>query len=102
MTGVVEEAGATVRSAITALKHEWPLSIALCIMNMALLAFFYIILSAVASQRKEEVALIYKDHEAVRDLLSRCVVPERRTELGKIDATPLVPLPLPFPGHKEP
>ena len=61
---------------LDALKRE-PLSLALVAMNLALLVFFYFILSAVSQQREREVGLIFDDKKAIQDLLSKCVVPQR-------------------------
>lgn len=72
--GPAEEAGKAANSFIEALKRE-PLSLALVVMNIALLVFFWLLLSIVAVQREREVALLYQDHKEVRDLLARCVVP---------------------------
>ena len=90
MVGVTEEVGKATGSFIDALKRE-PLSLALVFMNLALLAFCYVILTTVASQRKEEVSLLYQDKKEVRELLARCVVPSR-TDLQRL----LPPLPLPY------
>ena len=79
--GVIEETGKATREFIGALRKEWPLSLALVLMNICLLVFCYIILRTVADQREREVALLYADHKEVRDLLSRCIVPERRTDV---------------------
>jgi hypothetical protein len=74
--GVTEEAGKVTESFIDALKKE-PLSLALVLMNLALLMFFWVLLSTVAAQREREVNLLYADHKEVRDLLAKCVVPSR-------------------------
>lgn len=60
---------------VEALKRE-PLSLALVLMNLALLLFFYVLLDRVATQRKDEIALLYSDHKEVRELLSKCIVPK--------------------------
>jgi hypothetical protein len=87
--GVTEEAGKVTESFIDALKKE-PLSLALVLMNLALLVFFWVVLSTVAEQRKNEIGMLYADHKEVRDLLAKCVVPSRSslflppvTQLGR-------------------
>jgi hypothetical protein len=89
------------------MKHE-PLSLALVFMNLCLLGFFYFILNRVADQRKEEVSLLYIDKRETRELLSKCIVPERRSErynggdqaelqpTPKAKGTPVVPPPEDF------
>jgi hypothetical protein len=89
MAGVTEEVGKATGSFIDALKKE-PLSLALVFMNLALLAFCYVILTTVAAQRKEEIALLYTDKREVRELLAKCVVPNR-TNLQQL--LPQIPLP---------
>jgi hypothetical protein len=81
--GAVEEGAKLTGSFFEALKRE-PLSLALVVMNMALLLFFYVLLTRVADQREREVNLLYEDKKEVRELLAKCVVPERRTELSPI------------------
>jgi hypothetical protein len=97
MAGVTEEVGKATGSFIDALKRE-PLSLALVLMNLALLAFCYVILTTVAAQRKEEVSLLYQDKKEVRELLAKCVVPDRmRSPSGSMPQLPLpykVDLPL--------
>jgi hypothetical protein len=95
--GVVDETSKQVGSFIDALKRE-PLSLALVAMNLALLGFFWLILNAVAQQREREVNLLYEDKKEVRELISRCIVPERKNELQSDDSRivklpPIRPLP---------
>lgn len=92
MTGAVEEAGKATASFIDALKRE-PLSLALVLMNLALLGFFYVLLTRVADQREREVKLLYEDKKTVNELLSKCVVPERRTDLYEWPVSPVTSLP---------
>jgi len=87
--GIVEEGSKHVGSFMDAMKRE-PLSLALVIMNLCLLLFFYVILIRVADQRKEEIGLLYADKKDVRELLAKCVVPERRSSLS---LPPIRPLP---------
>lgn len=76
MTGAVEGGVQVATGFMDALKRE-PLSLALVLMNMALLLFFYVILVRVADQRKEEIGLLYADKKEVRELLSQCIVPDK-------------------------
>jgi hypothetical protein len=91
MAGAVEEAGKAAGSFIDALKRE-PLSLALVLMNLSLLGFFWLILNAVAAQREREIKLLYEDKKEVRELIAKCVVPERRGDT----------LPLPLPEGTDP
>ena len=77
---VTEEAGKAAGSFIEALKKE-PLSLALVVMNICLLVFFYVLLTTVSKQREREIGLLYTDKKEVRELLAKCVVPDRRREL---------------------
>jgi hypothetical protein len=74
--GAVESAEHVASGFIEALRRE-PLSLALVLMNLALLVFFWVLLSTVAAQREREVNLLYADHKEVRDLLAKCVVPSK-------------------------
>lgn len=74
MTRIVEETGKSARTFISALKRE-PLSLALVAMNLALLLFFYLLLTTVAKQREREIDLLYSDKKEVREMLSQCIVP---------------------------
>jgi hypothetical protein len=71
--GVSEEAGKVTIGFMDALKRE-PLSLALVVMNLCLLLFFYILLTIVAAQRASEIALLYADKKEVREMLAKCVV----------------------------
>ena len=74
--GVVEEGAAVTRSFIDVLKSE-PISLALVVMNVALLLIFYFILTTIAATREREIALLYDEQKEVRELLSKCVVPRK-------------------------
>jgi hypothetical protein len=97
--GALEEGSKVILSWTDALKKE-PLSLALVLMNLALLFFFWMILNAVAAQREREVNLLYEDKKEVRELISRCIVPEKppqqRSELAK-PLDEVIPLPKPKP-----
>jgi hypothetical protein len=77
---MIEEGSKVATGFIDALKKE-PLSLALVLMNVALLVFFYVLLTTVSKQREHEIGLLYADKKEVREMLSRCVVPDRRSEL---------------------
>jgi hypothetical protein len=72
--GVTEETSRHIGSLIDALKKE-PLSLALIVMNICLLGFFYFLLTTVANQREREVGLLYQDKKEVREMLAKCIVP---------------------------
>ena len=72
--GVVEEGAATARSFIEVLKQE-PISLALVVMNIALLGIFYFILTTIAATREREIALLYAEQKEVREILAKCIVP---------------------------
>lgn len=77
--GVSEEGAKVATGFIDALKKE-PLSLALVVMNLCLLAFFYVLLTTIAKQREHEIGLLYADKREVREMLAKCVVPERRSD----------------------
>jgi len=53
------------------------------VMNLCLLLFCYLILTAIAAQREREVGLMYDDKKDVRELLAKCVVPsQQRSDSG--------------------
>lgn len=72
--GPAEEAGKVASGIVESFKQQ-PLSLALVIMNLALLAFFWQILTTVALQRKTEMEAVHKSEAEIRTLLSKCVVP---------------------------
>jgi len=96
MSGAVEETAKLAGGFMDALKRE-PLSLALVVMNLAMLAFFYFLLTTVAAQREREIGLLYTDKKEVRELLARCVVPgslsPNRTELFQGSGTAAVEWP---------
>ena len=77
---MIEEGSKVATGFIDALKKE-PLSLALVLMNVALLVFFYVLLTTVSKQREHEIGLLYADKKEVREMLSKCVVPDRRSDL---------------------
>ena len=80
MPGAVEETSKHVGSFLDTMKKE-PLSLALVVMNICLLVFFYVVLNTIAAQREREIGLLYADKREVREMLSKCVVPPQRTLL---------------------
>lgn len=73
--GPVEEAGKAVGSFMDIMRAQ-PLSLALVIMNIALLIFFYLIIDRVGKQREREITQLHQEQKEVRDLLAKCVVPQ--------------------------
>lgn len=95
MVGPVEGGVQVATSFVDSLKSQ-PLSLALVAMNMALLAFFYVLLTAVSAQREREIGLLYADKKEVRELLAQCVVPGRGTSMRLQDFESFrAPFPLP-------
>ena len=96
MAGAVEGGVQVATGFMEALKRE-PLSLALVVMNLAMLAFFYFLLTTVAAQREREIGLLYADKKEVRELLAKCVVPgmlsPNRSELYKGSDTAAVEWP---------
>lgn len=98
MGGAVEESAKLAGGFMDALKRE-PLSLALVVMNLSLLGFFWLILNAVAAQREREINLLYEDKKEVRELIAKCVVPPRDQRTGLqseprvVNLPPIRPLP---------
>lgn len=74
--GPVEEVGKATGFFMTIMKDQ-PLSLALVIMNVALLVLFWMIMDRVSETRGREMKLIYDEHKEVRELLAKCVIPPR-------------------------
>jgi hypothetical protein len=74
-SGMGTESVKVVSSVVEALKQQ-PLSLALVIMNLVLLGFFWYIAGIVAATREREVKLIYDSQAEVRELLVRCNIPQ--------------------------
>lgn len=74
MTGAVEETGKAVGGFIDVMKTQ-PLSLALVVMNAALLYVLWSIYSGADAARKEEMTLIFGAQEKMQVLLSKCIVP---------------------------
>lgn len=74
--GPVEEVGKATGFFMTIMKDQ-PLSLALVLMNVALLILFWMIMDRVSTTRASEIKLLYEEHKEVRELLAKCVVPPR-------------------------
>ena len=74
--GATEEAGKAVGGFLDALKTQ-PLSLALVVMNLALLAMFYFILTAQATSDASERKLMYEAQRETQQLLAHCTVPAK-------------------------
>ena len=74
--GPVEEAGATARGLIDALKAQ-PAVLALSLAQLAMLIFLFYALSAAASFRDSMLKQQYEFAHKVTELLSKCVVPDK-------------------------
>ena len=76
---MVHEAGETARSAISVFSSQ-PFTLALIIMNLALLGFLYIYTIHAEDERKESLRLLYDNRKYVGDILSKCypVPPDHR------------------------
>jgi hypothetical protein len=90
----VQETAKVATSFIDAFRNE-PLSLALVAMNICLMGFFYFLLTTVSNQREREIGLLYADKKEVRELLARCVVPDR-TSISRPPFKPLVKSSEPF------
>jgi len=71
--GPVEEVGKVASGFVESLKQQ-PLSLALVVMNFALLGLLYYVAGMAAGAREREVSLVYADQKEIRELLSKCVV----------------------------
>lgn len=70
--GIPEEAGKTANAFIEAMKTQ-PLALALCVMNMGLLAIGYFFLTKVYEQRQLDQAALYREHQQTQEILKSCV-----------------------------
>ena len=91
--GVAHEAGETARGVVGVMKDQ-PLSLALVVMNLALLALFWYFVSSNAGRNRERDSLMYSDQRHVRTLLAFCKMPEGglppevQNELFKLQSEP--------------
>jgi hypothetical protein len=75
--GIVEETSKQVGFFMSIMRQQ-PLSLALVVMNFALLGFIFFIAHRINETRKFEFEAIYKAQKEVQELLSRCIVPSVR------------------------
>jgi hypothetical protein len=90
--GVTDEVGKAASGFVESMKTQ-PLAFALVVMNLALLGLFYIIADRLAEQRRHEVDALHQEQKETRELLSRCVVPQKQDNrtLLKLPPLPLIP-----------
>lgn len=69
--GPVEEVGQTTRSLVDALKRD-PLTLALVLMNLALIGFLYLSASFAREEHNHDTELLYQNRREVGELLARC------------------------------
>src|SRR5262249_50232233 len=101
MAGAVEEGGKVATSIIDALKQE-PISLALVLMNVALLLMFFYVAQRSAQTRASEVGVIYENQKHPSELLAHCVDPGTLREIldqfrGHVENENEIPLPQPRP-----
>lgn len=71
MTGPIEN-GAKVIGGIVDSFRQQPLSLALVIMNLALIGMIYYILVAVKEQRTADMAALYRNQGEILQLMTKC------------------------------
>jgi hypothetical protein len=74
--GAAEEGVKAAGTFMTIMKEQ-PLSLALIIMNLALLAFLWFGLKQQSDLRSHDLALYFTQQKESADLLARCIVPPR-------------------------
>jgi len=72
--GAAEEAGKAANTFMQSLKDQ-PLSLALVVMNLALLGLFFYIAHVATENRSNEFSKMIEAQKEVNLLLSKCVVP---------------------------
>lgn len=77
--GPVEEAGKVATGFMEVMKTQ-PLALALVLMNIALLALFWFIIDRIDTRNASRENIMHEEQMQIRDLLSKCVVPEKRGE----------------------
>jgi hypothetical protein len=70
----LEQSAKVAVSFMDAMKAQ-PLSLALCVMNFALIGFIYLMSTQYNHQRSENVKMIFQIQSEVQKLLAQCVVP---------------------------
>jgi hypothetical protein len=76
--GAIEEGGKAATGVIDALKSQ-PLNLAMLIINLALLTLLYVSLDRASKLRSTDLAQMHIEQKEVRELLARCIVPDRRS-----------------------
>jgi hypothetical protein len=79
---MTHEAGEAARSFVDALKDQ-PLSLALVVMNIALIGYLYYDGASNKKLRTDEMALLYRNQRETSQLLARCTLPQGTTPLPK-------------------
>lgn len=74
--GAIEETSKAAGSFMEIMKSQ-PLSLALVIMNILLLALLWSVYRSADEARAAEMSLIFKAQSDMQLLLSRCVVPDK-------------------------
>ena len=67
----MQEGGRVINGVVDALKSQ-PLSLALVVMNLALLALFYFIAIRNADSRKHEFELVFAQQQRTMEIMSKC------------------------------
>ena len=80
------EAAKAANTFVQSLKEQ-PLSLALVVMNFALLGFVYMQSNQFNSQRADNVKLFTDVQREVQKLLSECIVPPRQQRSGELPTT---------------
>ena len=69
--GPVEEAGETARTLVGAFKEN-PFTLALVLMNLALIGFLYLSAGFTREEHNHDIELLYSNRREVAQLLARC------------------------------
>ena len=72
--GPIHEAGETARSALSIFREQ-PFTLAMVLLNFAMLGFLYVYSVHSEEERKESLRLLYDNRKFVGDLLARCNLP---------------------------
>jgi len=81
------EAAKAANTFVDSLKEQ-PLSLALVVMNFALIGYVYIQGNQFNQQRADNVKLFTDVQREVQKLLSECIVPPRGNQRGMLNAEP--------------
>lgn len=69
--GPVEEAGRTARGIVAAFKRD-PLTLAMVLMNLALVGLLYLQAGFAREEHNHDIELLYSNRSEVAQLLARC------------------------------